>query len=248
MTDGAPAARQLVRGRGQGVVEVGAAAIAQAADTTLETRPVAGQARQRRQRVRLGVERDRPGEVGVLELVEHRGRGLLGVLHLLPVVQAAHAAVVAHAVGAIDQQEQGDRNPLLLLGGLLAEGDRRYALDGRAPIIERAEGPHPAGQEKSAAEVAHVAFDRVHLAGGQRVAAHVVEHEAVVVEQPPEVGRQPVGPPELDLHVLELQGAGQVRVRVVGDDQGARLACHGQAGGRAMGGGHAIRPGLDFGA
>ena len=91
------------------VLEVGAAAGLQAVDAIFQLAAILAQRLQMREHVRLRIERDHAGEIGVVELAQQRDRGLLGVANSLAVAHRRIARVVTHRVRAIDAEVNGDR-------------------------------------------------------------------------------------------------------------------------------------------
>ena len=107
--------------------------------------------------------------------------GLVGELELgVPADRRAHRARV------VDADHLGERRAALLLFEI--ERDRRDLLDGRARVAAGAHRAIAAHQHEAAAEIAHVARERVDLRRREIARADVAEDDEVVAGEPAEVG------------------------------------------------------------
>jgi hypothetical protein len=161
----------------QGFLEVGAAARLQPVDARLELAALVAERLQVAKHVGLGIERDHAGVVGVVELPQERDRRLLSVADSLAVAHRGIARVVAHRVGSIDAQVDGDR---LARGRrrLWLEFDRQRLLQIAAAITAVAKGV--AGRDESAAEIRDVMLESVLHAGRERGGRHFIEYHHLV--------------------------------------------------------------------
>ena len=200
----AAAAGELVGGGLQGPVKIRPPPVLQAADFADQLGAILSEWRQGGQDKGLRIKRDPAGQVGVLELVHDLDRGPLRVLHLLPVVQAAHLAVVAHAIGPVDEEKQRNRRAPLLFRPLFLKRHRQHPFDRGSLVAEVSKGPEPAGHDEPPAEIAHIALDHCHLLRRDAATANIIEHQTVVVEQVGELGRQPLRPAKLGLDFFHL--------------------------------------------
>ena len=85
----------------------------------LEHRPLLRKRPQRSEHIGVGIEGDHADAILGTELLDEREGRLARIAHLLAVAYVVAAAVVAHAVRSIDEQEDAHRRPTLPLRLLL---------------------------------------------------------------------------------------------------------------------------------
>ena len=214
------------------VLEVGPAPVPEAGDLRRERRVARPGGQERPELVGLGVEGDRGDHVLRCELIQHRERGALRVLHLLAVGQVA--ARVAHAVGTVDEDVESDRLALRRLGALGRELDREDPRERAANVPRVAEEMPPAGGDERAAS-----GDPAGDGGKRRVvelrSCHAVEHDGVVVAQRGRVRRETGRGDRLDLEAAARECRRHRRRVVLGDDEHVEGTRHADRGGDGAG-------------